>query len=37
LPELDLRLLEMPLAPERLLRAIQTAPKRTANGGGTAR
>jgi aerobic carbon-monoxide dehydrogenase large subunit len=37
LPELDLRLLEMPLAPERLLRAIQTAPKRATNDGGSAR
>jgi carbon-monoxide dehydrogenase large subunit len=37
LPELNLRLLEMPLAPERLWRAIQAAPKRTANGGGNVR
>jgi carbon-monoxide dehydrogenase large subunit len=37
LPELDLRLLEMPLAPERLWRAIQAAPKRAANGGGSVR
>jgi hypothetical protein len=33
LPELDLRLLEMPLTPERVWRAIQSAPKRAANGG----
>jgi hypothetical protein len=32
LPELDLRLLEMPLSPERVWRAIQAAPKRTGNG-----
>ena len=37
LPELDLRLLEMPLAPERLWRAIQAAPRRSANGGGPVR
>jgi CO/xanthine dehydrogenase Mo-binding subunit len=35
LPELDLRLLEMPLSPERVLRAIQAAPKRMGNGAGS--
>jgi len=37
LPDLDLRLLEMPLSPERLRRAIMSAPKHSANGGGAAR
>lgn len=37
LPELDLRLLEMPLAPERLRRAIKAAPRRAANAGGAVR
>jgi len=36
LPELDLRLLEMPLSPERLFGAIRSAPKRSVNGGGGA-
>jgi carbon-monoxide dehydrogenase large subunit len=37
LPELDLRLLEMPLTPERLWREIQAAPKRAGNGDAKAR
>jgi len=37
LPELDLRLLEMPLSPERLRGVIRSAPKRSSDGGGAAR
>jgi carbon-monoxide dehydrogenase large subunit len=37
LPELSLRLLEMPLSPERVWRAIQAAPRRDGNGVGAKR